>query len=1220
MHRQDEHGHFLLTFEVAKLDGLLHTYDISMNHNYEHEVAFLKTYLENFSSLIAPGESPVDSVAADPEELLNSLKLEMMQKVQAADLEKQELVGRLAANKWIHNVALSKEHLKREKAKVDIGEEKAKRVQNMFKYNLALKRANKRASERNDELITLHCRGVIDRIVNGVVQRVGDAEESSAELLEKMLSERARDALHYRELYEGSVRKHAIMTEVGRLKLESAKRNMLAELCCRETLSQLIFTVCDRDRTEMEAARQAESEARRIVGLVVEGLTCSLERNALLVSAESAFAARQKSLLEMQSNREHCKGILQEILDSALSSCARGRDAQHEAASSEGGCNNNVLNDDANAASLLRREQCKNVLLEVINSVVDEDDRKRTAEFEAKVSALAVVPKIEDPNDRSDVSKFIAEGVINQVLTNIEVGAMVRENSRVHIAGVIDQMVTRVERNAMRDTLKMYLDSVRFEKEIARQRRRERKAKKEKEISLHGLLRPNHFFSGASPQADADFLSLSQEQLERNEVLHCLFDMVKDIVQESQTAELREALQLVALTAPPPSRDDEKVEALEEENALLKAARARCMEEIARRGLVNRSAAKIQLAWRSAKEFKVTAALSLQGASRLWLARRAKAASTINLGLRHASVRRIRRSYAYRMTLIAKRERALSASEAKEEKNVLEAAISRSSELSERLELVTKQLHEKEQALADATNLEASSSSSSSSSKDSEAQLRSEGTKQDEEAAKRALDNLKEQYEIKFEKLQREREQLDSEKAAASAAAEKLSERVEALQSEANRRLKDHEDEVQELTLAAATKEKKLEKLARAAADTKEKLECTTTERVELEGKLRSVEAEKVDTKRRLSEALEALQEKEELLLDKMKEIKTANSQLIDSERVNSERAAILKQEERLVKESIAEAVELKSKLSSTQERANQMKADNDELTLRLEKMKVTSDLKGTFDELNHQLQAASAERENAMHTRIQENERVRKRLEDELAAQRAEMEERRRKDVEDMEEKVLNLTAIVTALQKNGEASSKGSAFQDKERAGYRDRGEVEESAAAIIDESYASFTMDDDCLDEVNFGNDAPRGEVMEQLQDALTEKEAEARQRAAEATALKAKHDEMQGQLRKALKKIISLKEKQNQEKKFFSHKLSEQKLQAEEVENQLLEASEKISEMQEEMDMSQSAYLSMEEEKEQEKEQFDKVMSELSKQQKVRRPSKLLYDATMLSEKC
>ena len=48
VNRVDKKEILLLTWEVAKADGLLHTYDLEQNRDYSAEVKFLKSFLANF--------------------------------------------------------------------------------------------------------------------------------------------------------------------------------------------------------------------------------------------------------------------------------------------------------------------------------------------------------------------------------------------------------------------------------------------------------------------------------------------------------------------------------------------------------------------------------------------------------------------------------------------------------------------------------------------------------------------------------------------------------------------------------------------------------------------------------------------------------------------------------------------------------------------------------------------------------------------------------------------------------------------------------------------------------------------------------------------------------------------------------------------------------------------------------------------------------------------
>lgn len=53
VNRVDKDDNLLLTWEVAKADGLLHTYNLEKNVNYSGEVKFLNSFLANFGGVLA---------------------------------------------------------------------------------------------------------------------------------------------------------------------------------------------------------------------------------------------------------------------------------------------------------------------------------------------------------------------------------------------------------------------------------------------------------------------------------------------------------------------------------------------------------------------------------------------------------------------------------------------------------------------------------------------------------------------------------------------------------------------------------------------------------------------------------------------------------------------------------------------------------------------------------------------------------------------------------------------------------------------------------------------------------------------------------------------------------------------------------------------------------------------------------------------------------------
>ena len=69
---------------------------------------------------------------------------------------------------------------------------------------------------------------------------------------------------------------------------------------------------------------------------------------------------------------------------------------------------------------------------------------------------------------------------------------------------------------------------------------------------------------------------------------------------------------------------------LERENEVLTAARSRVIEEIARKGLEQNAATRIQHCWRG----RVQVVVVIQSAVRMWLLRRSVTAAARNLGLK----------------------------------------------------------------------------------------------------------------------------------------------------------------------------------------------------------------------------------------------------------------------------------------------------------------------------------------------------------------------------------------------------------------------------------------------------------------------------------------------------------------------------------------------------------------------------------------------------------
>jgi len=516
-----------------------------------------------------------------------------------------------------------------------------------------------------------------------------------------------------------------------------------------------------------------------------------------------------------------------------------------------------------------------------------------------------------------------------------------------------------------------------------------------------------------------------------------------------------------------------------------------------------------------------------------------------------------------------------------EERARLNAEINKSSELQKKLEEATKELEERERKLKEEEKKWILLEKERAVKPVLEGLLAKEDEKDEFE---REMQELRADFEAKLQNLEGELKGLEEEKAEADGKVEDIKRRAQTMEESAKEGLEEHQKEVEELRKAKETTEVKLKQVAQDMEGTKARLGETEKAMAEAEKKTESVEQENTGVKARLDEALDILQGKETSLLEKIRQINEANVQLIEAQRVSSERATILKEEERMLKESITEAAEFKSKLMLAEENSSALKRRSEELERKVDQMKVSSDLKGTFDELTSQLQAASIERETAVQLRIREDERVRARLEEELLAQRIELEEQRKKQLEEiedarkrdvaaMEEKVSKLTDIVSRLEKGQSTPSEKGNFVEDSSEGEGEVWSAEE-------------------YQELRWASAKAEKEVREKERN-IQELEA----RLEENRGIAEKHGEMQNQLKKALKKIISMKQKQNQEKEFFKHKLKEQKLEEEEVEGRLDGAEAQIMSLEAELERTQHVVLTMEEEKEKEETKFSRVMMQL-----------------------
>jgi hypothetical protein len=119
VNRVNADGELLLTWEVAKLDGFLHTYDIAQNERYEAEVGFIHSFLENFKSLGYDAEQGggggVDQV--EHQAKLQELQKKMLGKVKESD---QKALSAVAANKWVGAIKLKREEKKVVEAREDL--------------------------------------------------------------------------------------------------------------------------------------------------------------------------------------------------------------------------------------------------------------------------------------------------------------------------------------------------------------------------------------------------------------------------------------------------------------------------------------------------------------------------------------------------------------------------------------------------------------------------------------------------------------------------------------------------------------------------------------------------------------------------------------------------------------------------------------------------------------------------------------------------------------------------------------------------------------------------------------------------------------------------------------------------------------------------------------------------------------------------------------------
>jgi len=308
----------------------------------------------------------------------------------------------------------------------------------------------------------------------------------------------------------------------------------------------------------------------------------------------------------------------------------------------EGGKDEVVLEDGA-----LALEQCRNILLQIVMNVVETSVVQDSPTIQPKHTTFVLPPSIATFNEAQVIESCndALESMVQKIEQESEQPPLMfrppyDDRPDVATSLVMEQILTKVERNVLRDKFNHLRNCLVFENEIKKQRRAERRRKKEKQAL--SALKPDAFFRSLSVQ-QGEWMSKTQDELELTEVRYCVYDIVRDVVQIHETEALKQALNEVAISSPNTvapfnsrsnslSDDEENAQlaSLEKENKSLAAARAKVMEELARKGLEKSAATRIQTCWRKRAGTVVT----IQRAVRSWLLRRGVSASAMNVGLK----------------------------------------------------------------------------------------------------------------------------------------------------------------------------------------------------------------------------------------------------------------------------------------------------------------------------------------------------------------------------------------------------------------------------------------------------------------------------------------------------------------------------------------------------------------------------------------------------------
>ncbi|GMH85714.1 hypothetical protein TrST_g4791 [Triparma strigata] len=1133
VNRVDKDGNLLLTWEVAKADGLLHTYNMEMNVNYSGEVNFLNSFLATFGGGLATkvsADSTTGKIDFDEHERqMRNMQANMLSKVQVADamVEKAKedvrvKVGALVANKWMNKIEIKKQMVTRDAVLDQIKESRGKSVLKAFKFNLAMARLRREKEVVEGELGRYLVERAMESIIDEVVLR-GEEEGKKGRvgLLEKMVSAKGQDLEKYKAMYDNDRKKREGSAAISKLKIAAVK----------------------------EAAR-VRSEAGKVVWSLVERCVGLNE---------------EKKVEKVVEKVEVVKYV------------------------TRGGA---VVGEDraVTEARLMAREVVAGVIFGVVGGIMRDSKTTKEKGHDAPQTPRRIVV---------NMPQIVVSPPLVRSFNTPATPAPPSPPEEI-IKAVMEYMVSNVEVTEYKRQVDYIQASVMFEKEVRKQMRREEKLRlqkeaEERERALLAHTLPSDFFgANFSP---VDFYVRSQEDLDRAEVALVFKDMVSEVVEKLENLELRASLKVL----------EEKVNDSVPKNSPIESP-SESTEGSPRGGAPEGFTASLLIAAGAIEEsideesvkFKARLVEELgkrrkivliQRAARGWLARRNEAARIIARVTRSRRVRLLQQ----KLVLSAKKEQKLAEELEKVKLESVKKSIDFEGMLEEKAESVKaieqewkervggleRDFFEKELELNEKLKA-ATELLEEKELKEQHEKLVKEKLAKEKHVLEGLLSAAEEEDELES-KVEAIKQATKLELAEARASLEEEKTRLE---EEMAKRLKGVEEEAKRKVEDVERDKRRVEEEARMKVEEVER----DKRRVEEEARMKvekseEVEKKRAETEKRLDETLNILQKKESDLFSKIKEVNETNTLLIDVQKNLSDKEAVTKELRGGVKESIEEAATLKMKLTEAELRLSEMKGRSDELEARVESMKVNSDLKGTFDLLTQQLAAANSERESILSERMKDQEKGRSEIETEIMEQRKEMERVRKEDQEKMDEKVAELMRVVEELRKDKENEAEAVRVAKAEALEKEKEKENEEQGPAmVVEDSFGEFN---------NVSVNMVDSSVVEER-----EREIEALQGEVERMkAVMQGHSDTEAQLKKALRRIISMKQKSTQAKGFYEHKIKEA---AEEKARTVEELEGVLGEKQEvevELKAAQEVVMGMEQEADENKAKFTRVLTEI-----------------------